>query len=85
MPIANPDLSINLEKHVLKENETLFYVPVYNKATGLYGRLTKKLAHVTLRGDDSEHFHSYGYSKENLVVLHYEAKSFAKHFSLYCL
>ena len=64
MPIANPDISINLEKHVFKENETLFYVSVYNKATGLYGGLTKKLAHITLRGDDSEHFYSYGYSKE---------------------
>ena len=70
IPIANPDLSINLEKHVLKENETLFYVPVYNKATGLYGRLTKKLAHITLRGDDSEHFHSYGYSKEKKTLLY---------------
>ena len=64
IPIANPDLSINLEKHVLKENETLFYVPVYNKATGLYGRLTKKLAHITLRGDDSEHFILMGIQKK---------------------
>ena len=64
MPVANSDLSINLETHVFKENEALLYVPVYNKATGLYGSLTKKLAHITLRGDDSEHFYSYGYSKE---------------------
>ena len=48
MPVANPDPSINLETHVFKENEALLYVPVYNKATGLYGGLTKKLAHITL-------------------------------------
>ena len=41
MPVANPDPSINLETHVFKENEALLYVPTYNKATGLYGGLTK--------------------------------------------
>ena len=41
MPVANPDPSINLETHVFRENEALLYVPVYNKATGLYGSLTK--------------------------------------------
>ena len=48
MPLANPDPSINLETHVFQENDALLYVPVYNKATGLYGGLTKKLAHITL-------------------------------------
>ena len=42
MPVANPDPSINLETHVFQDNEALFYVPIYNKATGLYGGLTKK-------------------------------------------
>ena len=70
MPVANSDLSINLETHVFKENEALLYVPVYNKATGLYGSLTKKLAHITLRGDDSEHFYSYGCSKEKSTLLY---------------
>ena len=49
MPIANPDATINLETHVLKENQALLYEPIYNKTTGLYGDLTKKLAHITLR------------------------------------
>ena len=53
MPVANPDPSINLETHVFKENEVLLYVPIYNKAAGLYGGLTKKLAHITLREDGS--------------------------------
>ena len=86
MAVPNPDPSINLETHVFNENEALLYVPVYNKVTGLYSGLTKKLAHITLRGDD------YGFcvfiimgiqKKKHLVVLHYEA-SFAKHFSLHC-
>ena len=44
-------------------------VPVYKKATGLYGGLTKKLAHITLGGDDRERFYSYGYSKEKSTLL----------------
>ena len=70
MPVANPVPSINLEKHVFKENEALLYMPIYNKATKLYGSLTKKLAHITLRGDDNSRFHSYGYSKENSSFLY---------------
>ena len=70
MPVAIPDPTINLETHVFKENEALLYVPIYNKATGLYGGLTKKLAHITLRGDESECFYSYGYSKEKSTLLY---------------
>ena len=29
-------------------NEVLIYCPVYNKSTGLYGGLTKKLGQITL-------------------------------------
>ena len=83
-PIANPDPTINLGTHVFKENEALLYVPINNKETGLYGGLTKKLAHITLRGDDSERFYSYGYSKEksSTLYLHHEA-TFTKYSSLY--
>ena len=70
MPVANPDPSINLETHTFQENEALLYVPVYNKATGLYGVLTKKLAHITHRGDATERFYSYGYSKEKSTLLY---------------
>ena len=70
MPVANPDPSINLETHVFKEDEALLYVPIYNKATGMYGGLTKKLAHITLRRDANERFFSYGYSKEKSTLLY---------------
>ena len=66
MPVANADPSINLETHVFKDNEVLLYVPVYNKATGLYGGLKKKLGQITLRGDDQERFFPYGYSKKKV-------------------
>ena len=69
MPVANSDPSMNLETHVFQDNEALLYVPVYNKATGLYGSLTKKLPHITLRGDANERFFSYGYSKEKSTLL----------------
>ena len=70
MPVANPDPSINLETHVFQDNEALLYVPVYNKATGLYGGLTKKLAHIMLQGNANERFFSYGYSKEKSTLLY---------------
>ena len=70
MPVANPDPSINLETHVFNKNEALLYVTVYNKATGLYSGLTKKLAHITLQGDANERFYSYGYSKEKSTLLY---------------
>ena len=37
-------------------NEVLIYCPVYNKSTGLYGGLTKKLGQITLRGYAKERF-----------------------------
>ena len=70
MPVANPDPSINLDTHVFKEIEVLIYVPVYNKSTGLYGGLKKMLGHITLRGDEGEHYYSYGVSKEKSTVLY---------------
>ena len=70
MPVVNPDLAFNLETHVFQENDTLLYVPVYNKATGLYGGCKKMLAHITLRGDDGERFYGYGCSKEKSTLLH---------------
>ena len=70
MPVANPDPSINLKTHVFKEDEALLYVPIYNKATWMYGGLTKKLAHITLRGDPNKKFFSYGYSKEKSTLLY---------------
>ena len=64
--VANADPSINLDTHVFKENEVLLYVPVYNKATGLYGGLKKKLGQITLRGDDQERFFLMGTQKKKV-------------------
>ena len=50
MPVANPNPSVNLETHVFQDNEALLYVPIYNKATGMYGGVTKKISsHYTSR------------------------------------
>ena len=68
MPIANPDATINMETHVFKENQALLYEPIYNKTTGLYGDLTKRLAHITLR------FYNYGYLKEKSTLLYCSMK-----------
>ena len=48
--------------------EALLYMPVYHKATGLYGGLKKW--HITLWGDEVEYFYSYGYPKEKITLLY---------------
>ena len=70
MPVTNPDPSINLETYSFQDNEALLYVHIYNKATVLYGCLTKTLTHIALRGDANERFFSYGYSKEKNTLLY---------------
>ena len=75
MPIANPDPSIDLDRHVFEENEVLIYVPVYNKLTGLYGGLKKMLGHITLGGDDDERYYSYGFSTEKSTLLYCTLKN----------
>ena len=57
MPVANPDPQINLENHQFKNHEVCLFVSIYNKPTGMYGGLTKKLTHITLRGDVNERFY----------------------------
>ena len=47
MPAANADPSINFDTYVCKENEVTIYCPVYNKSTGIYGGLTKKLCKIS--------------------------------------
>ena len=64
---------------------------MYNKSTGLYGGLTKKLGYSTLRGDLNERFFSYGYQKEKSSFFYSSMKtelpnvfcctSFKKHLS----
>ena len=70
MPVANPDPQINIENHQFKGHEVCLFLPIYNKATGMYGGLTKKLAHITLRGDVNERFYSNGYNKEKSDLLY---------------
>ena len=43
MAVANPDPSIDLDNYQFKENECLLYVPLYNKETGLFRGLGKRL------------------------------------------
>ena len=52
MPAANVNPEIDLDSYVLKKNEVIMYYSVYNKSTGMYGGLTRKLGYITLQGDD---------------------------------
>ena len=75
MRVENTNPAINLDTHVLKENEVIMYCPVYKKSAGLYGSLTGKLGYITVRGDDRERFYSYGYNKEKSSLLHCSMKT----------
>ena len=89
MPLANPDPSIDLDNYEFKDNECLLYVPLYNTETGLFKGLGKKLGYISLRGDKSEAFYSYGYDKERSKLLYctmkqplpniFQCTSFKKH------
>ena len=91
MPAANADPSINFDTYVCKRDEVIIYCPVYNKSTGQYGGLTKKLGYITLRGDLNERFFSYGYQKQKSSLFYSSMKtelpnvssctSFKKHLS----
>ena len=75
MPAANTNPAINLDTHVLKENEVIMYCLMYNKSTGLYGGLIGKLGYITLRGDDRARFYSYGYNKRKSSLLYCSMKT----------
>ena len=74
MAVANPDPSIALDNNQFKENECLLYVPLYNKETGLFRGLGKRLGYITLRGDKNETFFSYGYDSEKSKMLYCSMK-----------
>ena len=74
MAVANPDPSIDLDKYQFKENECLLYVPLYNKETGLFRGLGKRLGYITLKGDKNETFYSYGYDSEKSKLLYCSMK-----------
>ena len=75
MPEANVNPEIDLDSYVLKENEVIMYCPVYNKLTGMYGGLARKLGYITCRGNDRERFYSYGFNKEKIYLFYCHMKT----------
>ena len=75
MPYAVMEPEVNLETYVLKENEVIIYCPLYNLNTGLFYGITRKLALITLLGDEQEQFYSYGFSKEKSKLLYCSMKT----------
>lgn len=69
MPLITIDPSIDLNSYVPNEHQTIIYVPLYNKGSGLFYGLARRLGHITVRGDEEERFFSYGYSKEKSKIL----------------
>ena len=81
MPVANPDPTIDLDNYEFKENEYLLYVPFYNTENGLFRGLGKRLGYITLRGDKSETFYSYGYDSERSNYIVHLNKQFQTFFN----
>ena len=74
-PAANVNPEIDLDSYILKENELIMYCPVYNKSTGMNGGLTRNIGYITLRGDDTERFYSYGFNKEKSSLFYCHMKT----------
>ena len=86
MPAANADSSIDLDTYVCKENEVIIYCPVYNKSTGSYGGLTKKLGYITLKGDLQEIFVFLWVPKrKKFNVFFFNENRIAKYFLFHCI
>ena len=60
----------DLDNYVLKENEVILYVLLYNTETGHFRGVKKWLAFIMIRGDPDEVFFSYGYDEERSKVLY---------------
>ena len=60
----------DLDNNVLKENEIILNIPLYNTKTGHFRDVKKWLAFIIIRGDQDEVFFSYGYDEERSKVLY---------------
>ena len=60
----------DLQNYKYEDNEVKMYRPKYNKMTGTLQRLYETLGYIMVRGDPQEQFLDYGYSKQNLKILH---------------
>ena len=79
----------DIENYVCKENEVKLLCPLYDIETACFLGLEKRLATISVRGDDDKLFLSYGYVKEKckqLFSLHkvrlpniFQSTSFQKH------
>ena len=59
----------DIEKYECQENEVKLFCPVYSADTGRFLGFEKRLAVISIRGDNDEHFLSYGYDKDKSKVL----------------
>lgn len=75
MPLITIDPSIDLNSYVPNEREVIICVPLYNKNSGLFYGLAKRLGFITVRGDEQERFFSSGYSKEKSKILYCSMKT----------
>ena len=67
LPLVNSPLDI--ENFVCKENEVKLLCPLYDTETARFLGLEKRLAVISVTGDDDELFLSYGYNKEKCKQL----------------
>ena len=58
------------DNFVLKENEAILHVHLYNTKTGHFRCVNKWLAFIIIRGDSNEVSYSYGYDEERSKILY---------------
>ena len=63
-------LGSSLVISTLTGREVIMYRPRYDPVTGTFLGLYKTLGYIMVRGDPQEYFLDYGYSKQNLKILH---------------
>ena len=60
----------NISNYVCKKREVKIYRPCYDIATGQFLGIYETIGYLIVKGDDDEHFLSYGYCVEFSKILY---------------
>ena len=60
----------NISNYVCKKREVKIYRPCYDIATGQFLGIYETIGYLIVKGDDGEHFLSYGYCVEFSKILY---------------
>ena len=64
----------NISNYVCKDREVKIYRPCCDIATGQFLSLYETIGYLMVRGDDDEHFLSYGYFEKNILYSYHKRR-----------